>query len=463
MPRVVIVGAGISGLVLAYRLRQARADLELTLLEAEPRVGGRIDTLAGDGFVVEAGPNGFLSSKPAMWELCAELGLANRLVPASETAARNRFVLIGGRLRRIASPFDLLRADWLGWPAKLGLLLERLRPPRPPRADESIDSFARRRLGKQAAEGLVDAFVTGIYAGDPRLLSMAACFPRLAALERDHGSVLGGLARERAQRKRAGEAATPPRLWSFPDGLTALSEALRQRLLPAPVLGARAVAVDQAEGTWRVQGADGRARSAEAVVLTCPGYEQAQLLGAIAPELAAEIADIAYNRIAVVALGYHSADIKTPLDGFGYLSPRRQRRDVLGVQWCSSIFPNRAPPGMALLRALCGGWNRPDLVDWDDDRLVAAVHRELSTLLGVRAAPVFRKVIRWDRAIPQYLVGHLQRVARIEALAAARPGLFLGGSAYRGVALNDCVEQASALAQQVAQFLFSRARRPMVP
>ncbi len=203
------------------------------------------------------------------------------------------------------------------------------------------------------------------------------------------------------------------------------------------------------DGGWHVEAADGRVWKADILVLTCPPYAQADLLREQDPELAAEIGAIACNRIAVVGLGYRAADVPHSLDGFGYLSRQRDRRDVLGVQWCSSIFPDRAPPGMVLLHALCGGWNRPDVVDWDDDRLIAAVRAELAQALGVEAPPVFRHVVRWDRAIPQYHLGHLGRVARIEARAGRHPGLFLGGNAYRGVALNDCVEQAGLLAQRI--------------
>jgi oxygen-dependent protoporphyrinogen oxidase len=170
-------------------------------------------------------------------------------------------------------------------------------------------------------------------------------------------------------------------------------------------------------------------------------------------ELAAAINGISYNRVAVVALGYRAADVPSSLDGFGYLSPQRQRRDVLGVQWCSSIFPERAPPGMVLLRAMCGGWNRPELVDWDDERLADAVRGELRQSLRIEAAPVFRHIIRWPRAIPQYHLGHLERVAWIEARLARHPGLFVGGNAYHGIALNDCIEQAELLANSIERHL----------
>jgi oxygen-dependent protoporphyrinogen oxidase len=451
MPRVVIVGGGISGLALAFRLEQRHPGLDAVVLEERERPGGKIDTADRDGFRVEAGPNGFLDSKPATLDLCRDLGLGERLIAASEAARRNRFLLLDGRLR--ALPVGLvafLLSDVLSWPAKLSLLAERFRRSRPRGDDESIDAFARRRVGREVAETLADAFVTGIHAGDPKLLSVRAAFPRLAALESEHGSVLRGLARERRQRR--GPARTG-QMWSFREGLRLLVETLGDRLRQPPLVGVRVRRVWRDSSGWRVETAGGRCWPAEAVVLTCPAREQAELLREQDAELAREVGAIAYNRIAVVGLGYRAGDVPHTLDGFGYLSRQRERRDVLGVQWCSSIFPDRAPPGRVLLRALCGGWNRPDVLDWDDEHLIAAVRAELAQALGIETPPIFRHVVRWDRALPQYHLGHLARVARIEARAARHPGLFLGGNAYHGVALNDCIEQAAVLAQRIGSSL----------
>jgi oxygen-dependent protoporphyrinogen oxidase len=456
MPRALIVGGGISGLALAYRLEQRCPDAEVLVLEEQPRPGGKVDTLDRDGFRVEAGPNGFLDNKPATLALCRDLGLAGRLVGASEASGRNRFLFLDGRLRALPGGLlSFLRSDVLSWGAKLELLVERFRPRRRGLGDESIDAFARRRVGREVARNLVDAFVTGIFAGDPKLLSIQATFPRLAAFERDHGSVLAGLAHARRERRAQGGAAgrAAGRMWSFREGLRALIDGLRQALRRPPLTGVRARRVRRGPDGWRVE-ADGRDTwVADAVALTCPAYQQAELLAEEAPDLAEQLAAIPYNRVAVVALGYRAGDVPHALDGFGYLSPQRQRRDVLGVQWCSSIFPDRAPPGAVLLRALCGGWNRPEVVDWPEPRLLEAVRADLAQALSVRAAPIFHHVVRWERAIPQYRVGHLARVAWIEGRAAALPGLFLGGNAYRGVALNDCVEQAGLLAERMAASL----------
>jgi protoporphyrinogen/coproporphyrinogen III oxidase len=455
MPTVVIVGGGISGLALAFRLQGRLPAATIHLLEQRPRPGGAVQTIAREGFRVEAGPNGFLDNKPFTSDLCRDLGIAGRLTPASESSRKDRYLLLEGRLRKLPTgPLSFLTTDSLTWLGKLELLTERLRPRRTPTGDESVDSFARRRAGRDVAATLVDAFVAGIYAGDPRLLSVHAAFPRLAALEREHGSILAGLAAQRRRRKQAGEAPPGPgRLWSFPEGLAALIDSLADALRTPPLVGVAARSLRRTHSGWEVR-ADGSERwHADAVVLTCPAHTQAELLADVDPALAGLVGAIPYNSVAVVALGYRASDLPRAPDGFGYLSPQRERRDVLGVQWCSSIFPGRAPPGTVLWRAFCGGWNRPDVVGWPDARLLAAVRAELVRTMHVHATPVFHQIVRWERAIPQYHLGHLQRLARIEQLLGAHPGLFLGGNAYRGVALNDCVEQAALLAERVAAWL----------
>jgi oxygen-dependent protoporphyrinogen oxidase len=457
MSRIVFVGGGISGLVAALRTEQYLPGADVVLLEQQPQVGGKVGTLERDGFRVETGPNGFLDNKPAVLNLCRELGLADRLIPASEASGRNRYLFLRGRMRSLPTGLgSFLASDVLGVSGKLGLLLERFRPRRRTTADESIHDFARRRVGREVAETLADAFVTGIYAGDPKCLSLAACFPRLAAFEREHGSVMAGFAAARRQRRAeaAARGEAPPggqRMWSFREGLGLLIDTLRASLRRPPVVGVNVRWVRRARdaGNWQVR-ADGDDHwNADAVVLACPSNRQAELLADEDRELARDLAEIAYTPVAVVALGYRAADLPGRLDGFGYLTPQRDRRDALGVQWCSSIFPGRAPEGTVLLRALCGGWNRQDILGWDEERLLSAVRNELAVTMRVRAAPVFHHVVRWDRAIPQYHVGHLARVERIEKRAGMHPGLYLGGNSFRGVALNDCVEQAELLAQRL--------------
>jgi oxygen-dependent protoporphyrinogen oxidase len=265
-------------------------------------------------------------------------------------------------------------------------------------------------------------------------------------MEREHGSITLGMAAAR-QGKPVGSRA---RMWSFPDGLQELIDALVARLRMPLQTNVRVQSLRRGPSGWIVE-ADGQRLEADAVVLTCPAAEQARLLQPVDAELASEIGAIAYNRVAVVALGYRKADVPHPLEGFGYLTPQRERLVALGAQWCSSIFPDhRAPEGHVLLRVLMGGWNRADLLDGDDEQLRRGACEQLRQTLGITVPPLFHEVIRWDSAIPQYFVGHLPRLRRIDQRLQALPGLYLAGNAYRGVAINDCVERGNLVAEQIA-------------
>ncbi len=455
-PRIIIVGAGISGLSLSYRLQECSPNANITLLEQAERPGGTTWTLREDGFQVEMGPNGFLDTKPTTLDLCRAVDLGPQLVQASESAAKNRYLFLGDGLQALPGGFgSFLATDLLSWRGKLSLLWERFRQKRSEPGDESIDAFARRRAGNEAADVFADALVTGIYAGDPKLLSLPACFPRIAEMEREHGSVIKGFAAAARQRKSDAKE-RPGKMWSLPGGLRVLIEALTARLKHPPIFGVQIRAIektgDPSKPTWRIR-ADGQdGWEADAVALTCPAYSQTAIIAGLDAGLAEEIAGIAYNRVAVVALGYRQADVPTPLDGFGFIAPQKTRRDLLGVQWCSSIYPGRTPTGCVLLRAMCGGWLRPEIVNWDDARLLQAIRMELNAAMSIQAAPIFHKIVRWHQAIPQYHLGHLDRVDRIARRLERHPGIWLGGNAYHGVALNDCTEQGIVLADQIRSY-----------
>jgi oxygen-dependent protoporphyrinogen oxidase len=450
--RVVIVGAGVSGLAVAFRLQARRPDADIVVLERAERPGGTTWSERENGFHFEHGPNGFLDTAPATLDLARDLGLDDQLVTASPTAGTNRYLFLDGRLKLLPNGFgSFVTTDLLGWRAKISLLWERFRGGRREDGDESIDAFARRRAGDEAADVFADALVTGIFAGDPKLLSLPACFPRIAQMEREHGSVMKGFFAQARERRAAGRPASSMR--SFTGGMRVLIDGLVKRLGKPPIFGVavRAIQRDVNRAAWSVHG-DRETWEADAVVLTCPAYQQAAILGDIDKEIAEMVAGIPYNRVAVVAMGYRAADVPS-MDGFGFIAPQNTRRDLLGVQWCSSIYPQRAPDGSVLMRAMCGGWQRADVVDWHDARLLEAMRHELKLAMNVTAAPIYHKIIRWDKAIPQYHLGHLDRVARIDARLTQHPGLFLGGNAYRGVALNDCTEQGAILAERVASFL----------
>jgi protoporphyrinogen/coproporphyrinogen III oxidase len=445
----------------AYRLQRLTPGLAVTVLEAQGAAGGNIRTEDHGGFRVECGPNGFLDSKPFLPQLCRDLDLSHRLIAASEGARKNRYVYVRDRLQKLPSGLaGLLTTPLLSLRGKLRLFSEPFRARSVDTKDESVADFVARRVGKETADLFADALVTGIHGGDPALLSVAAAFPRLPVMEREAGSIIRGFMRAAKEKKRAAKERGEPkpgpqRMWSFPEGLRSLVAGLTDHLDRPVRTGARvrSISASASVAPWVVEG-DGRDTwSADAVVLACPAYEQAGIVADLDPELANEMAGIRYNRIAVVALGYRESDCPRNHDGFGYIAPQNTRRDVLGVQWCSSIFPDRAPPGFVLWRALCGGVHRGEMVVWDDTKLIRAVHKEMKLASDVRGDPIFAQVVRWPAAIPQYEIGHLERVARIEAAAAKHPGLFLTGNAYRGVALSDCAEHGERVAKLVHEYL----------
>ena len=456
MPHVVIVGGGLTGLTIAFRLKQLAPTLSVTVLESRDRPGGNIGTEDHDGFRVELGPNGFLDRSPSIPDLVRDLGLTGHLIAASEGSRANRYLYLRGKLRRLPrGPFGLLTTSLLSVRGKWQLLGElwRKRPDDIP-ADESIAEFVTRRAGREAADVFADALVTGIHGGDPAELSVAATFPRLPVMEREAGSLIRGFLRAAKERRRAAAARGKPppgpqRMWSFREGLGLLVEKLAQSLGSPIRCGVAAERIERTESGWRIYTTSGEL-GARAVVLACPAREQAGIVADLDAELAREIDAIPYNRIAVVALGYRRADCPDAPDGFGYIAPQNTRRDVLGVQWCSAIFPDRAPAGCVLWRALCGGVHRGEMLDLSDETLARRVHDEIRLAMGVRGEPVFRRIVRWPRAIPQYVVGHLDRVARIEAATQRHPDLYLTGNAYRGIAMSDCAEEGNRVAALVA-------------
>lgn len=456
MNGVTIVGAGITGLALAFRLKQQLPHLDVTLLEASARPGGNIGTISQDGFQFDIGPNGFLDNKPSTLNLCQALGLEHELLPASESSRRHRFLFWNGTLHKLPSGlFGLLATPLLSWRGKLALAREPFRTRRIDSQDESVAEFFRRRIGTEATRIFVDALVTGIHGGDPELLSMRSAFPRVWQMEQDMGSVVRGFwhaakLRRQAARARGDRRAPPQRMWSFRTGLGRLPQVLAERLGGRLRCNARVEQIERVDAGYRLTVANGHVHHARTVVLACPAEQQAKLLTAFAGELARELAGIAFAPIAVVAVGYRRQDVPIVRDGFGYIAPQHLRRDVLGVQWCSAIFPDRAPPGHVAWRALCGGWNRQDVLAWSDAQLAQAAAAELHLVAGITAPPVIQRIIRWPRAIPQYFVGHQQRCARIAALAARHQGLILTGNSLHGVAINDCTEQAEIISARIA-------------
>jgi oxygen-dependent protoporphyrinogen oxidase len=434
--RIVVIGGGIAGLTAAFRLRErAPQGTEVLLLEGAARAGGHARTVREDGFLVEAGPNGFLNRaiEPEPIALIRDLGLGPSLVEA-RAAARRRFVVHGGRMRRVPdSPPAFFGSDALTPAGKLRILLEPFARRALAGAEESVYEFACRRVGREAAEVLVDTAVSGISAGDSRELSVAAAFPLMTEMEREHGSLIRAMLARRQP---------PPRLVSLAGGMGALTDALAARLGSALRTGARVDRLERSDGTWRVALADGGSLAAERVVLAAPATRAAPLLAHAAPELSTALAAFPYAGLAVVALAFRVADLPQALDGYGYLVARSEGLDTLGVVWDSSLFDGRSPEGLVLVRAMLGGARRPEVAALDEDELVRRARREFARVMGGDPAPVRTWVWRWPQAIAQYTRGHLERVARARALAARLPGLELCGTSYDGIAFGPGIISA---------------------
>jgi oxygen-dependent protoporphyrinogen oxidase len=440
--RTAIVGAGISGLTLAWALRGRGTPV--TVLEGSDRVGGQIRSWLDEGFVLEAGPNGFLDREGAVSRVAAALGIADRLRPASAAGDR-RALFVRGKVRSLPSkPPELLRSDIVPWWAKLRLLLEPLSRRGATGVDESLAHFGRRHFGRHVTETLLDALQTGIFGGDSERLSLRAAFPRLHEMERSHRSLL--LAAKAMRGK--GPRAAPPRLASFEGGLETLPRALGQALGDAVRLGIRVRALEPAGGGWQVRW-DGGGERFERVVLAVPPRFSAELLRPLDGSIATALEAIHAVPISVVHLGWRPALDPDP-QGFGVLVPARERRRVLGVIFVSSAYPFRAPGGGTLLTTLVGGAHGAQWAALPDEELVAVVREELGTMLGIQRPPDLVRIVRWAQAIPQYEVGHHARLDAIATALRHHPRLVLAGSAYRGPGIADCVRESLALADSIA-------------
>jgi protoporphyrinogen/coproporphyrinogen III oxidase len=457
VPRVVVIGAGIAGLTVAYRLLRLATgpDVEVTVLEQSPRVGGNLHTETIAGFLCERGPNGFLDNAPDTLALVGELGLEPI---ASDDRARKRYIYRRGRLHLVPdSPGGFLRSQLLSWPGKVRILAEPFAPRRP-EGDETIHDFAARRLGKEAADAMVDPMVSGIFGGDASRLSLRAAFPKMWELETVHGGLFRALWARRAARRESGAPVGSPfgRLTSFAEGIETLPRALALALGPRVRTGVGAstirrvgMAADRSIPPWRVITNHGEAIDADHVVLTGPPLAASRVVDSIDAGLASALGAIQCAPIAVVALGYDIFALNHPLDGFGFLAPRGEGIRVLGALWDSSIYPNRAPRGHALIRMMVGGAHDPGIVYLDDDALVQIARKDLRLAMGVDALPKVTHVVRHPVGIPQYTVGHLDRLATIDRALANLPGLHLTGNGYRGVAINHCIAEANTVAARV--------------
>lgn len=503
MKRVAVIGGGITGLTTALdvieKAEAAGQEIEVTVLEAGEEPGGNIRTERIDGYTIENGPNGFLDNAPKTLELVRRIGIQDALQPADETAGK-RFIYRNGALREVPTgPISFLKSPLLSITGRLRLFGEPFARSKP-EGDETIYHFAARRIGPEAASVLVDAMVSGVFAGNVHELSLQSSFPKMAKMEAEHGglvkAMVAGMKKRRAARKEVQErrargedveALTAPggpagpggHLTSFENGLDTLVQGLMDALpegtvrtgspvervisrsptSPRPEKPGRSGSAASSDSTpnraWQVALADGESLEADAVVVTIPSPRAAPLLQGLDSELSETVGQIETAGLAVVAFGWDAAQVAPP-DGFGFLVPRGEGPRILGCLWDSSVFPGRAPDGKVLVRCMIGGAHDLSAVTEPEADLVARCRADLEDAMGIVAEPELVRVYRWPLGIGQYTVGHQDRLDTIHDRLAEHPGLWVAGSSYYGVAMNACIEKAWDQAGAIVAYLANK-------
>ncbi len=472
--RTAVIGGGIAGLAAAYELEQARGagkQVEYTLFEARPRLGGCISSQIVEGAVIERGPDSFLSEKPAAAELCRQLGLGADLTPSND-AGRNTHIVVRNRLVPLPDglmflvptkliPTALSRLFSLSTKARMAL--ELLHPPRPAGQDETVAALVERHFGRETVDRLADPLLSGIFGGDARQLSARAVLPRLVEMESRYGSLTRGmlaarsamLSRARTSPSRNGDAPAPRAVFTtLRGGLQQMVDALAARLDPASVRLSTAVGgIEKTGDGWRIQ-AGAEAELFDAVIVALPAWAAGSLLGPVDPALGGELNAIPYSSSITVNLIYDEARLGRLPDGFGFLVPAVEGRAMLACTFVHRKFLGRTPPGKAVLRAFLGGMKNQALLKESDEELLGTVRRELNEILGGRvfpaaAEPEHTQVARWPRAMAQYAVGHPARRQRIAGRVATLEGLRLAGNAYDGIGIPDCIRLGRQAAREL--------------
>ena len=461
MSSVIVIGGGISGLATAKWIADRRPDVNVTVLEASKRLGGCIRTHQEQGFVYELGPSGFLNKDPSTLALANSIGLENDVVTGCESM-RKRYILSRGRLRRFPdSPQTFLSSDLLSVSARARVLMEPIIPCVPQRGDETVAQFARRRLGQEAADLLVDPVISGIYAGDPKQLSVQSTLPELARMENKGQSILTALIQSRNQHGSESSAAPSAvgrrRYVSFRKGLGQLIGAIADDLGEQIIQQESPVEHVERRGTgWSVEVSGPRPRTLQCDVLVsaAPAPAASRFLGHLHTDISSACNAVSYAPVTMVALGFREVDIPHPLHGFGYLVPSVEGGSVLGVLWSTSIFPgHRSPQGQVLIQAVLGGVRDPNVAQHDDETLLRLARVQLRQTMGIRSAPLSSRIHRHRLGIPQYELGHGNRVSCMDSALLNFPGLFLTGNAFRGIGINACTADSARVGGAVVSYL----------
>jgi oxygen-dependent protoporphyrinogen oxidase len=488
--QIVIIGGGISGLAAAHRLielcKDRKQELQITLMEASSRLGGTIKTESRDGFLLERGPDSFISEKSEALSLAHRLGLDSKLIETNSQYRRS-FIVKRGHLRPVPEGFQLLAptriwsfvtTDIFSLAGKLRMSADLFLPRKSKNSnldepnDESLASFVRRRLGREALDRMAQPMVGGIYTADPEKLSLRATLPRFLEMEREHRSVILGMWRrgrlQTATEQRGTSGARYSLFLSFEKGMQELVDALSDRIAGSelPIANSRQAAQAQTRLNTRVQAIKRNAATnqvpnwnvitdrneslaADAICLAVPAFAAASLLQDVNEQLVEKLNRISYASTATISLAYRRADIRHQLDGFGFVVPFIERLSLIACTFSNIKFAGRAPDNHVLLRAFVGGALQPDMFALEESEMVARVKNDLCLLLGIEQEPLFTEVAKWQRSMPQYEVGHLDRVRDIENLVQGHSALTLAGNSYRGAGIPDCIRSGEVAAEQM--------------
>jgi oxygen-dependent protoporphyrinogen oxidase len=471
MSRTVIIGGGISGLAAAYALeKQAGKDVDYLLLESSAHLGGKITTDATHGFLIEGGPDSFLTQKRVAMDLCHELGLGDQLIGTNHLSTPATYVLNKGRLLPMPEGMVLmtptmvlpiLRSRLISWPGKLRMAMEIFVGRNKSNADESLGSFVRRRLGQETLDKIAGPLMAGIHAGDPEQLSLRSTFSMFLEMEKKHRSlVLGMMKRKKAQASSAAKGERPSMFTTLSGGLQQLPDAIATRLHPQRVrLNCAVQSVASEDLQFRISLAEGSSILADDIIFATPAYITAALVQQLDPALAGKLRSIRYVSTATVSLAFRRSDLTCAMNGFGFIVPITERRKITACSWSSQKFSHRAPPDDVLLRVFLGGIFAEDLAEQDDATLIAISQQELREILGITATPMLARAYHWKRSNPQYNVGHSALLDQIDTAIAAHPGLHLAGAAYRGSGIPDCIQSGTDAALKIMQ----RSAEPAIP
>jgi oxygen-dependent protoporphyrinogen oxidase len=477
MKKVVVIGGGITGLAAAYtvqeKAKEAGAEIDYLLVEKEEWLGGKILTEQVDGFTVEGGPDCFLAEKPYVGQWAAKLGIEDRLMCSNE-ATKRTYVLSQGKLHELPEglmglvptkilPFAL--SPFISWPGKFRMALDFILPKKHDNDDETLGSFVRRRLGQEALDKIAEPLIGGIHAGDPEQMSLKASFPRFLQMEQNYGSLMRAMLAARRKMPPAVKKPEPGKpkktfFMTFQGGMAEFTDAIVKRLDPRKIMTGKEVTAIE-----KMTGPEGRTKyivhiqgmepvEADAVVVAAPSHNAAEILKKVDDVIAGKLAEIPQATSATVSMAFRRADLKKPMEAFGFLCPMCEKRKIMAVTYSSTKWNNRTPgEDYVLLRAFVGGARNQELVMQTDEEMIAMVRRELKDIIDLDAEPVMTRIYRWVKGMPQYTIGHLDRVAAVEERAAKIPGLYIAGGSYRGVGVGDCADVGAKAAEKAVEYL----------